>query len=226
MATNHFPDDPTEEDALALFQAVEEKFPAKTLGNDKWYIVAFAAMVGGGQPGFAPTLYKELIKRPEYSTSEQRKALMRRIRETMMKIGSVVGVCKPLEAIFDIDAATQPDDKDYAFSREGWQCDEANRLRGFAWQDRIYKQNQGKIDDALSSQKDFDWLTKNIIYGLYLSDQSILNDIETELSVLCGIMIQNLPRETGWHLRGIRRIGVSMEDVETIQQCVCWHVSS
>jgi hypothetical protein len=33
-------------------------------------------------------------------------------------------------------------------------------------------------------------------------------------------MIQNLPRETGWHLRGTRRIGVSKEDVETIQQCV------
>ena len=47
-----------------------------------------------------------------------------------------------------------------------------------------------------------------------------INDIETELTVLGGIMIQNLPRETGWHLRGIRRLEVSKEDVETIQQCV------
>lgn len=65
-----------------------------------------------------------------------------------------------------------------------------------------------------------DWISKNISYGLYLSDHSILNDVETELTVLGGIMIQNLPRETGWHLRGTRRIGVSKEDVETIQQCV------
>ncbi|KAF2798776.1 hypothetical protein K505DRAFT_346378 [Melanomma pulvis-pyrius CBS 109.77] len=221
MAADGYPEDPTEDDALALFKAVEEKFPSNSLGNDKWYIVTFAAMVGGGQPGFAPTLYKELIKRPEYSTPEQRKALMRRIRETMMKLVSVVGVCKPLEAIFDIDAVTGAEDKDYSFSRDGWQCDEANRLRGFAWQDRIYKHNQGKIDDVLSSQRDFDWLSKNITYGLYLSDHTILNDIETELSVLCGIMIQNLPRETSWHLRGTRRIGVSKDDVETIQQCVC-----
>lgn len=34
-------------------------------------------------------------------------------------------------------------------------------------------------------------------------------------------MIQNLKRETGWHLRGTRRIGVSFDDVELIQQCVC-----
>jgi uncharacterized alpha-E superfamily protein len=47
-----------------------------------------------------------------------------------------------------------------------------------------------------------------------------LNDVETEITVLSGIMIQNLPRETGWHLRGTRRIGVSVEDVEMLQQCV------
>lgn len=49
--------------------------------------------------------------------------------------------------------------------------------------------------------------------------------METELTVLTGIMIQNLPRETAWHLRGTRRIGVSAADVETIQQCVCALVS-
>lgn len=65
-----------------------------------------------------------------------------------------------------------------------------------------------------------DWTSKQITYGLYLSDHSILNDVETEITVLSGIMIQNLPRETGWHLRGTRRIGVSLEDTETLQQCV------
>ncbi|KAF2267736.1 hypothetical protein CC78DRAFT_565922 [Lojkania enalia] len=220
MALNQYPPEPTAKEALALFKAVEEMFPSKTLGNDKWYILTLAAMVGGGQPGFAPHLYSELIKRSEYSTSEQRQQLMRRIREALVKLVCVAGVCKPLEAIFDIDAITRPQDKDYSFSREGWQCDEANRQRGIAWQDRLYKQNQAKIDDVLSSQKDFDWLSKNISYGLYLSDHSILNDVETELVVLGGIMIQNLPRETGWHLRGTRRIGVSIEDVETIHQCV------
>ena len=74
-------------------------------------------MVGGGQPGFAPLLYKELIKRPEYQTPEQRQGLMRRIRETLFKLIVIVGVCKPLEAIFDIDAITRPEDKDYTFSR-------------------------------------------------------------------------------------------------------------
>jgi hypothetical protein len=42
---------------------------------------------------------------------------MRRIRETLFKLIVIVGVCKPLEAIFDIDAITNPEDKDYTFSR-------------------------------------------------------------------------------------------------------------
>lgn len=80
-------------------------------------ISQFATIVAGGQPGFAPLLYKELIKRPEYQTPEQRQALMRRIRETLFKLVCIAGVCKPLEAIFDIDAITAPQDKDYSFSR-------------------------------------------------------------------------------------------------------------
>lgn len=64
------------------------------------------------------------------------------------------------------------------------------------------------------------WLSIEITYGLYLSDHTILDKVDTELIVLSGIMIQNLALETGWHLRGTRRIGVSFEDVETIHQIV------
>jgi hypothetical protein len=41
MATNEIPipRDPTEDEALALFKAIEEKFPSKSLGNDKWYVL-------------------------------------------------------------------------------------------------------------------------------------------------------------------------------------------
>lgn len=82
------------------------------------------------------------------------------------------------------------------------------------------------------------WISIEITYGLYLSDHTILDAIDTELVVLSGelkidhnkarntqriqtgIMIQNLKTETGWHLRGTRRVGVNHDDVEIIQQCV------
>lgn len=76
------------------------------------------------------------------------------------------------------------------------------------------------VECALTNHNLTAWLSIEITYGLYLSDHSILDGVDTELVVLSGIMIQNLSRETGWHLRGTRRIGVSYDDVETIQQCV------
>jgi hypothetical protein len=106
------------------------------------------------------------------------------------------------------------------FSREGWQTGPANRQRGEAWLNTIYKQNLSTATDNFKAHKDFDFISKEITYGFYLSDQRILGPIETELIVLAGIMIQNLPLETAWHLRGTRRVGVSMEDVELVQQCV------
>jgi hypothetical protein len=72
----------------------------------------------------------------------------------------------------------------------------------------------------MSAHRDFRWISEQITYGLYLSDHRILDGVDTELVVLPGLMLQNLRRETGWHLRGIRRIGVKGEDVERIWECV------
>jgi hypothetical protein len=47
MATNEIPipRDPTEDEALALFKAVEQKFPSKSLGDDKWYVLTVRVSV-------------------------------------------------------------------------------------------------------------------------------------------------------------------------------------
>ncbi|CAF9943570.1 MAG: hypothetical protein ALECFALPRED_000704 [Alectoria fallacina] len=213
-------EEPTVEEAKSLFEKLAQKFPSKTLGVERWYLVAIAALTGGGQPEFAGSLYTHLIEGPRYATSEARQALVRRLREALVKSVSIIGVCRPLEAIFNIDAAQRPEDKDYSFSRENWQSGPENHARGVAWLDKIYKQNRTGTINSLAAHKDFAWISANITYGLYLSDRQVLDDIDTEMVVLSGIMIQNLKRETGWHLRGTRRVGVSHEDVEMVQQCI------
>jgi hypothetical protein len=84
----------------------------------------------------------------------------------------------------------------------------------------IYAGDLSTSTGPFQAHKDFDFISRQITYGFYLSDHSILGPLDTELVTLAGIMIQNLPLQTAWHLRGTRRVGVSMDDVEFVQQCV------
>lgn len=192
-----------------------------------------------------------------------------------MKLVSVVGVPKPLEAIFCMAEVEREEDKDYSFSRyvisnhyllclfrfqegsemlfespdppfafgkdlgvssvahvltldssEHWNSGPENRQRGRDWLATIYRHNDNRTAEMMAAHKDFRWLSIEITYGLYLSDHSILDGIDTELVVLSGIMLQNLKRETGWHLRGMRRIGVAKEDVVKVWELVSTPVDS
>jgi len=104
--------------------------------------------------------------------------------------------------------------------REKWQTGPENLERGEKWLKTIYAGNLSTSTDPFKAHKDFDFISRQITYGFYLSDHSILGPLDTELVTLSGIMIQNLPLETAWHLRGTRRVGVSIQDVELVQQCV------
>ncbi len=128
---------PSAEDALQLFKVIEENFPTQTLGEERWYILAvssaksptdhlrhlltahdqISAITAGGHPGFAKDLYLYLISKPEFGTPDQRQALMRRLREALVKLVPVVGVPKPLEAVFSMGEVERDEDKDYSFSR-------------------------------------------------------------------------------------------------------------
>lgn len=76
-----------------------------------------AAATAGGQPHLAGQLYVYLVGQAQYPTPEARQALIRRLRETLMKLVVIIGVPKCLEAIFAIDGVERPEDKDYSCSR-------------------------------------------------------------------------------------------------------------
>ncbi|KAF1993258.1 hypothetical protein P154DRAFT_527882 [Amniculicola lignicola CBS 123094] len=203
-----------------LFEDIEQTFKATELGAERWYILALSALVGGTEPEMADQLYLYIISKPEYSQSSERQALVRRLREVLVKLVSIIGVCKPLEAVIAIMKTEKEEDRDYSFSRENWNRDDANHERGMDWMQKIYTHNIGPTLDLFKAHQDFKWISTEITYGLYLSDRQVLDDLDTELLVLVGIMIQNLRLETHWHIRGARRVGMSKKDVETILGCV------
>lgn len=201
---------------FALFESLENGFHSCNLSDERWYLLAITALSGGPNPQIASQLYKYLIYQPQYSTPHARQALVRRLREALVKCVALFGVCKPIESILAIDRVENEEDKDLTASRENWACDDANLERGLNWMRKVYKQNMEGVIDLFNAHKDFAWISTHITYGLYLSDRQILDDVDCQIVVLTGIMIQNLKLETHWHIRGTRRIGVSKEDVTRI----------
>ncbi|KAL4922093.1 hypothetical protein BDW62DRAFT_197329 [Aspergillus aurantiobrunneus] len=204
----------------ALFHTLEQKFEAAGFDSTRWYILAITTLAASTQPDEAHHLYNYLINKPENATSDARKAIVRRLREALVKTISIVGVCKPIESILAIAQVEAPEDRDYTTTRENWQCDAANHERAMGWYNKIYARNASDTLGLFEAHKDFVWISKEITYGFYLSDRQVLDDLDTQLVVLPGIMIQNLKLETHWHIRGTRRLGVSSEKVQVIWECV------
>ncbi|KAK6500508.1 hypothetical protein TWF481_010852 [Arthrobotrys musiformis] len=210
--------DPTTEELLALFRDVRASFP-KALG-ERWYLMLFATLTYAlPDPSTLSALYTYLITLPEYSTPESRQALIRRIREALLKLVSLIGVAKPLTVIWSISSLEREEDRDFSSTRPGWKCDSQNLENGMNWLKTIYRGDTAIIDKSFRGHEDFRWVSYNITYGLYLSDQSILDGWDSELVVMCGLLIQNLSTVTAFHLKGFRRLGVSNEDVEAVHVC-------
>jgi hypothetical protein len=203
-----------------LFTELEKRFQSTTLGSDKWYILAISTLAASPDPERADQLYLHLCSQPGNATPASRQAIVRRLREALIKAVPIVGVCKPIEAILSIGKVEREEDKDYTFTREGWQCDQANHDRGAAWMQKLYSRNTTGTLNLFAAHKDFSWLSEEITYGLFLSDRQVLDDVDTQLVVLPGIMSQNLPNETHWHIRGTRRLGLPKEEVQVIWDCV------
>lgn len=211
---------PLRADLTTLFTTLEQTLTPTNLGASRWYLIALAALVGGTEPEFADQLYLHLINQPGYESAEARQALVRRLREALVKLTSLVGVCKPLEAILSISRVEQPADRDYSSTRSGWTADAANHARGAAWLGKIYAGNTADTLALFEAHRDFRWISEEITYGLYLSDRAVLDDWDTEAVVLAGIMIQNLKLETRWHIRGALRVGMGKGDVKAVMEVV------
>lgn len=203
-----------------LFRDIEARFTSSHIASDKWYLTALSSLTTTPEPHLADQLYLYLINQPQYSTPSTRQTLIRRIREVLFKDIALLGLPKPLEALMAINRVETEGDMDGSFSREGWQCNEDNHTRGMTWLKRLYAQNTTALFGLFRRHRDFGFWVSDIAYGLHLSDRHILDDVDTEMVVLPAVMGQNLSRETYWHMRGTRRLGVSKKDVEMICECV------
>jgi hypothetical protein len=160
-----------------------------------------------------------------HNTPESQKQLTDRMKDLTMKQWTIIGIPLSIVGLAALAAAEkeagipvpplEQQRKDSYY--ETITVDKAIEDRGYAGMLAVYKHNLPPIMDAWGQhQADFQWLEKRYIYGLFLSDYTFLSKVETEILILSSIMCQDLPSPTMWHIRGMRRLGVSVEDTEVV----------
>ncbi|KAM7195833.1 hypothetical protein V8F33_006482 [Rhypophila sp. PSN 637] len=202
-----------------LFNKVEADFPPP-FREHGWYLTVLASFVGTGQQQLAGRLYQHLISQPQYKTSESRQALVRRMREALVKCIIINDIPVVIEAITSISDVERDEDRDYSCSRADWKVCPETSERAAKVLKVLYKSEEGGHVKTLQSHLDIPWISVNVSYGLFLSDHRILNMQETELVVLPAIMTQNLRGPTYWHLRACLRVGIEPDEVEAIHQAI------
>ncbi|KAI1356607.1 hypothetical protein F5Y01DRAFT_323986 [Xylaria sp. FL0043] len=194
----------------AVFENAEANFPSR-FRKHGWYLTV---------QKLSGKLYAHLVAQPQYQTSAQRQALIRRLREAMVKCIILNGIPSVIEAVSAIAECERPEDQDHSCSREDWHIGEANTKRAGETLKVLYKSEEGGVTKTLTAHRDIPWISKNISYGLFLSDHRILDIQETELVTLAATMAQNLLQPTYWHPRACLRVGMEPEEVEAVHKVI------
>ncbi|OJD16232.1 hypothetical protein AJ78_03569 [Emergomyces pasteurianus Ep9510] len=208
----------------ALCEKVKSLLP-DDLRDDRWYLLTAAALVASGKPTELGKLY-EYILVTEYPdlTLEQERRIASRFSDLLMKEWTLVGIPSVLMALSSLarmEKFVSAENNTLEHRRVNIDLEKSITERGTKFIQLLYKQNLQPIFDTWGSyREEFVWLEKSVIYGLFLADHTVLSELETLLVTLPSIMCQGWPGPALWHLRGLRRLGRSVEDVEKVQQAV------
>jgi len=196
--------------------------------QDAWYIVVASTLVASGKAGELGALYKYIAEEDSAGLGyEETKRLKARLGDVLMKEWTLVGITPVVVAVTALGGAERgvqvSDEENMTFPerRQNIDFNHAIPERGTRFLQQLYRDNLAPIFSTWGSYgPDLAWVERAVIYGLFLSDHELLSTVEAELVILSAIMCQGYRAPTIWHLRGIRRLGVSEDDVEMVQSTI------
>lgn len=193
----------------------------KSLPTGSWTLVTASALIASGKPEELSSFYAYAIGPHSPLTENEKDELSSRLQDVLAKAWTLVGI--PLVVIAAAALAKVEKTNNQEMSK-GWvppQLTDETTAKGAACMQRLYKANLDPIFSTLGTNAPLvKWVDEAIVYGLFLADHHILSEVEAELVCLICIMCQGLRAPTMWHLRGIRRLGVSEDDVDAVQRAV------
>ncbi|KAK8182433.1 hypothetical protein BC567DRAFT_219898 [Phyllosticta citribraziliensis] len=218
-------DDLYPHDLRTLLTTISLLLP-ESLPKSGAYLLPAAAITALGHPNLLGPLFTDVLAfspSKEGSSKEPSSTkISLQLRDVLLKQWTLIGIPLVVTAVSSLASAEKASGIEFPpglsskyAKTESLAPSEAVSARGEKFMRKLYLENLEPIMSTWGSHEaDFTWLEKSVIYGLFLSDHEVLNEVETELVIMTSIMVQNLKAPTLWHVRGLRRLGISKKDVE------------
>ncbi|KAH9204672.1 hypothetical protein DL95DRAFT_495079 [Leptodontidium sp. 2 PMI_412] len=189
-----------------------------------WYLSAATALAAVGAGEHVLELYRSVTAELPL---ERKKIVQRRIKEAIMKCAILYGVPRSGQALGPLYNSLSDDEIDrYAPRTEAHvgsqdETSENRKMReerGRKYYDTLWTPVLGKnMDNRLNKYHPDQGWTKTMIYEMWLSDDSILSDIETQMCTTACLMCLNAPVQALWHTKGLVRHGGSLDQARLAQ---------
>ncbi|KAI8867403.1 hypothetical protein GQ42DRAFT_126796, partial [Ramicandelaber brevisporus] len=146
-----------------------------------------------------------------------------RIGEALLKISSIAGYPRAINGLVEFkacfDDTVAPQQIRLPLHEMTSQKIEGIRNRGSALFDQVYERHSQKLRSRLTSASpDLMELIIQDQYGHLLSDETILNAVETELVVVAGLVPLNVSPQLRGHMVGALNVGASQAQVDLAVQ--------
>ncbi|KAK8035015.1 AhpD-like protein [Apiospora rasikravindrae] len=193
------------------------------LPNHCWYLVAATTLAVLNQPHGIRDVYKYEV---EQCGNVESLAVLRRMREALIKASAVGGVPKTINALLSLKEVTPAELLEEPGTpslterqRDIYETPPAEILgRGQTFFDKIYGRISRRIMGQLDKSGTQDLgLTARLVYGYLLSNTRVLSTTETSFVLIAGLIPQDVNPQLKGHLRGALNNGATVEEVRAIR---------
>ncbi|KAH6972732.1 hypothetical protein BKA56DRAFT_676550 [Ilyonectria sp. MPI-CAGE-AT-0026] len=186
----------------------------------QWYIVAASALTAACAGERVAELYQLVTKGLPL---ESRKLVQRRIKEALLKGSILYGVPRAAQGLGPLFRSLPEDEIDLFSPRteqmnskdyERKRAEKAKRYFDVLWGPVAAQHQRERV---LKYHPDHYLLNVKTNYELWISEDAILSNIETQMCTTALLICNNSPEQALWHLRGLLRHGATMEQAKFAQ---------
>jgi alkylhydroperoxidase/carboxymuconolactone decarboxylase family protein YurZ len=194
---------------------------AKYVDGD-WFLAASIAFSSSNCPDAVPRVLRhaldDLDKLPDTSY-EDRKLLVRKMRDGILKSGLLSGYPKAINALVSLYEATPEELRDTEPLRDSTRSKEDDATAGQAYFDLAYGDTATEIRSMLKSiYPDLEHFTISSGCGYVDSFTEVISTKETTFATIATMIANATPSRLEWHLTRAVYHGATVEEVRAVRE--------